>query len=260
MQVPDFTQKLVGFREWRTDDDLLLKSTNSGLGAPPWSPGVQQARCLDSHRGSDFHVPCLPVVQEDCACGFYLLNRLEDVGGYGSYESVYGIVAAWGRVAVHYEDCGFRSQFCEIIGVVDRSDKGMDPETRLHHRAVAKIYGVPFVPENRVYSYVEEFGGIIPTNIGPIEPINDWYRASMSKGNILRMIEDELFQTELERIDFGVYDSSALCNPYVIGDILDYLMPATPPHPYAFTEVPMYVNFRRALSPRGVIAWLPSGD
>src|SRR3954466_14410095 len=95
--VPDLINYVTGVKAWNSDptDDLL----HSGFGV--WLPGPNEAVCFKHAT----HTP--PAL--DCGCGLYAYHGLKFFETNGYYGDVYGIIAAWGEIAVAKD--GFRSQF-----------------------------------------------------------------------------------------------------------------------------------------------------
>lgn len=176
MRTPDLTQRVIGYRQWNVDSDYNLKAVGM-TAAKPWVPGPQHAVCLASNSG--YRMPCLPVADPDCHCGFYALHKLEDAHGYGglsprSYGAagvVQGIVTGWGRLAVHRE--GYRAEYIEVMAIICPDEKmvsnGPQECKRFPHlyQQVAKKYNVPLIKYSNAESYATEFGARMPESLMP---------------------------------------------------------------------------------------------
>lgn len=173
MQVPDLTERVIGFRQWYPrwsdeDERYWLKPVGKP-DAPPWKSGPQHARCYAKH--GEWYAPCLPVVNDDCDCGFYALHDLESATEYGprsDRQSVQGVVSAWGRIAVH--ETGFRAEWIELMAIIVPPEvpKSKNPESHYHvYKRVAEDYGVPLMEYDRAEGFAEEFGKKIPKSLYP---------------------------------------------------------------------------------------------
>lgn len=170
MQIPDLTQRVVGFRQWYVDlDDFLIRPVGMS-DSPPWLPGPQLAQCWATTTGG-YRTACLPVVNDECHCGFYALHNLRDAEGYGGIDSdraVQGIVTGWGRIAVHCD--GFRAQYIEIMAIIMPPRIAKNTERALFYKSVADRYNVPLMAYDRAESYALEFGDKIPEHMRPGNP------------------------------------------------------------------------------------------
>jgi hypothetical protein len=144
MQVPDYTESLIGFREWLVEEvegRALLKSSYVGRHASKtyWYPGEEKLA----------YCPHLGGISRDCTCGLYAYYQLPyharktwkwELNGYP--KRVRGIVEASGRIILH--SSGFRAERMKIVAFFNRGPG---------HEALAEEYGVAAVyPEN-----VDEF-------------------------------------------------------------------------------------------------------
>jgi hypothetical protein len=171
--------EVLGFRQWRVDDDLRLTSaSNRGR----WEPGVNDARCVPGPVGMD--APGHAAPHHACECGLDALHaptfwygqdarddgslasamrRMSNAvsGLAGDREYVAGLVVAWGRLEVHRD--GFRAEHARVAAIAV-------PEGRklaLVARAVAHEYGVPAVPQAELERVAPEFGATVPKDLRP---------------------------------------------------------------------------------------------
>lgn len=171
MRAPDLTQRIIGYRQWVVNSRLELKAVGVGDKAEPWKPGPQRAKCLVYL--SEMNLPCIPVVDVNCHCGFYALHKLKDAeqyGGYATTSTVQGIVSAWGRVAVH--DSGFRAEYAEIVAIICPDEKVEKVEQGNYrfpalYRGVASKYNVPLIEYKYAEEFAREFGAEVPKELYP---------------------------------------------------------------------------------------------
>lgn len=170
MQIPDLTQRVIGYRQWSVKDDYELWPVSTQT-AGAWKPGPQQSRCWTKNGG--IYMPCVPVVSATCECGWYALHKLEDAEGYGGWgggvTTVQGIVTGWGRMAVHGE--GWRSEWVEIMAIICPDSRMEKKGKRLEfpeiYRRVARKYGVPLIRYSNATSFAREFGAEMPESLKP---------------------------------------------------------------------------------------------
>ena len=163
-----------GIRFWHVDANGNLHSVGApNHGKMPWSPGVNEARCLADLRthlirtwknGPD-GIPVEeivnthgPIPSPTCACGFWMLKTLEEAyqraWRYGSGPTILGRIKAWGRICEGSE--GDRVEFAEVVELF--ADKG---HTGNLAQKAADRYGVPLtemdVPNNTKSGDDEDF-------------------------------------------------------------------------------------------------------
>lgn len=195
-QVPDLTQHIIGFREWKID--WRNKTLGPiGIGGAPWSGrNWQDAEC----RGAGTRAPYgHSSPHPDCDCGLYALHDFPDEPTYGSAEhpgKVWGVVQAKGRIEVH--KTGFRAEYARPMmlaqaGTTEWFVPRHDASGRLvtnaeYHRlspeekqaaqpvesrsdraiaALAKSLGLDFVRWDYVRTKAQEYGLFVPQNLRP---------------------------------------------------------------------------------------------
>lgn len=291
MQIPDLTERVIGFRQWTVGNDCLLRPAGK-TDAPPWEPGPQLAQCYVSTLG--MRTSCVPVVNDDCHCGFYALHNLYDAESYGGLEggsSVQGIVTAWGRLAVHRD--GFRAQYIELMAIIapPRVKKGEGRYAM--YKAVANKYNVPLMEYDRAEAFAEEFGKKVPDFLRPgsenddedvmlIMPTNKnslsrWRQQAVHEA---RRYESEKFHEDFPGIPEWIVDVAMEIDPecpeamaglydiYVpnVGDTLLAIVETPTPTYIAFPPDPivpstidptMATTFTQHLCTNGAVAYLP---
>ena len=146
MTASDFLEPIIGFRAWEVVGHELAPW--SARTAGPWSPGINQARCL-RHPDRPGHVP--PVAA--CSCGLYALARSDDDRLCPRGEAV-GAIVGWGDVEVHRS--GFRAQYAAVVAL------GLPDNCPPRHlgrlRVAAQHYRVPLVPLECLLVVALEYG------------------------------------------------------------------------------------------------------
>jgi hypothetical protein len=141
MQAPDYTQPLIGFREWlvtEVDGQSMLRSAYMGYGPTNYW-----------HRGQEKTALCSHVeISSECNCGLYAYyDRLTFASNTALRyppNHVRGIVEASGRIILH--ETGFRAERMQIIAFISRNHG---------HEALAQEYGVAAVPWHNIREFVE---------------------------------------------------------------------------------------------------------
>lgn len=168
-QAPELGMEIIGFRQWRVDDDLRLTSTHK---SEPWEPGWNTAVCRPVFgRGEEPHpVPGPSLI---CECGLYALHSPNQFWYTHDAERpalrlvaaqkdiVAGIVAARGRVEVHHS--GFRAEQAKVVAIAVPSSKRLAALAR----AVAAEYAVPAVPIEHLEEVAGEYGHTVPESLRP---------------------------------------------------------------------------------------------
>lgn len=204
MRAPDLTQRVIGFRQWNIREGTTDLHPVGMTSADPWKSGPQHAVCHSS--SGSMRTPCLPVVNDECHCGFYALHHLQDAEGYGGYNgnAVQGIVTGWGRVAIHTD--GFRAEWIELMAII------MPPDTPKSERRkywdVAKAYNVPLMDYDQAEGFAEEFGARVPDSMKPgrdIPQCNEHYHIFPSAPHHISVFRTEATKeaNRLKRIAAG---------------------------------------------------------
>lgn len=162
----DIEGEVLGFRQWRVDDDLTLRSAHIEDG---WTPGDNHAQCRGPFALLDGHAAPAPF----CECGLYALHaptfwygpdsgRMDLLGRRArAREHVAGLVTAWGRIEVHAT--GFRAEHARVVAIAVPANK----YGAIIARAVAAEYNVRAIPQDRLEQLAPEFGSTIPTELRP---------------------------------------------------------------------------------------------
>jgi hypothetical protein len=143
---------VIGYRAWRLEGPALCPAV-SLLGPPPWSRGVNRARCIGFVRTHDGHDA--PV--HGCSCGLHAFHDPLAALSYARNEVgpwcpiAFGAVVAWGRMEVAIN--GFRAEYAQIVAV--------------DSQAPAEYYGVPAVPFEELESVAREHGDPVPVELRP---------------------------------------------------------------------------------------------
>lgn len=284
MATPDLTQKVIGFRQWKIENDFLYPVST---GKDPWLPGPQRAVCAHyQHTGKGtFHDPCIPAVQPYCECGFYALHKLSEAQWYG--DKMRGIVLGWGRMAIHNE--GWRSQFVEVAALIypHKANKREKEEVD----RIANVYHVATVPWDNAEDYAKEFGDYIPESLKPrswteeerdIDAERDmaWNKArseanrriseaincGLTEGDRAIIRANKLVEEALEILDPEVPEAyAALHNIYVpnTGELLQGLNEGIEveyipkPEPPQAAEIKVDRHFEVSISTNATVLWLP---
>lgn len=160
--APDVAGRVLGFRKWRL--------TGEGLTSPyiphPWPEPVLHARCLPGERAlavGDWLVEPHEAPHPSCQCGIYAYHRPPRRGPIPDLRRAFGIVALWGRIAVHHD--GMRAEHAEVLALAYCGELGS--RHRGEVEAVARELGVPVVEHNRLASVAAEFGDPLPDSLLP---------------------------------------------------------------------------------------------
>jgi hypothetical protein len=187
------TTEVVGFRQWRVNDDLQLRAT--ARNAHVWVPGENRAVCDPLPRTATFGPislrwdgsyddppppkKCDHAPTPECECGLYALHSPNDLwyGKKNLWQAdplIAGVVCAWGRLEVHHG--GFRAEFARVCALAA-------PESKRDcavARAVAADYGVPLVDAGTLAQVASEYGVSVPEAMRPEKPAPAEYTVSGS--------------------------------------------------------------------------------
>jgi hypothetical protein len=201
VSAPDLTQKVLGFRSWRLGDSGKLGAL--AFGSFTWAPGVNHAVCrkretatasLTSKYWASTYGPAWAEAKTDeheapahgCDCGFYAYHDLPkawlaaaDDDAEGSHSGfVYGAVAAWGRMEVHYD--GFRAERVQPVVLAYSDNMTLRQVKRI--KDYARKHGLRAVPVETLAEHAEDYGAAIPQSLRPTEQERDnAYRASLAR-------------------------------------------------------------------------------
>lgn len=285
MQIPDLTQKVIGFRQWSVATNNKLYPIG-GISKGAWEPGPQHAYCA-KHRsigGRNMPDPCIPVVDPYCECGFYALHALSDAHWGG--DDLRGIVLGWGRMAIHNE--GWRAQFVELAALI--YPRRATQQEKEDVDIIAQGYNVPTVEWERAEYYAKEFGDYCPESLKPrswtkdeleadAEMERQWRHAKDLVNDQVEKLSANLSVDELRREDaqkmctdaLNILDPqvpeayAALHNIYVpnVGELLDGLVNGITvdyvpkPDPITPSEIKVDRNFELSISTNSTVLWLP---
>jgi hypothetical protein len=105
-KAPDLVDPLIGYRQWRIEDDALW----SPFASHRWQRGVNTAECAP-HGGHPEPPP-----GHHCTCGLHAWYRPCPRLGYATPDLIGGAVALWGEVELH--PTGVRAQFAAVVVLV----------------------------------------------------------------------------------------------------------------------------------------------
>lgn len=191
-ETPLLTQKLVGYRCWRTGG-LLLKPRVHRL--PAWSSGTNRAGCLHELVGRRWVSAKLPhaIPGHKCNCGLYAYRDLATLlymevpewtherellagmsGGpparipvkqmrTGGNGWVLGAVVAWGRVEAHND--GFRAELMAPVALTHHPDA--TPSAVAKARALARGQGLRYVLFDELEEFASGYGAPLPEQLRP---------------------------------------------------------------------------------------------
>jgi hypothetical protein len=160
--APDVAGRVIGFRKWRMTGEVLT----SPYIPLPWSERVVRARCLPADGraavGEWLREPH-EAPHPSCQCGIYALHRPPQRGPIPDMHRTFGIVALWGRIAVHHD--GMRAEHAEILALAYCRELGS--RHRAEVDAIAERLAVPVVEHRRLASVASEFGDPLPPSLVP---------------------------------------------------------------------------------------------
>jgi hypothetical protein len=151
--VPDFTEAVVGFRQWRLVDGEL----RSVYSPTVWATAELSATCS---RGR--HDPADTPAQ-DCDCGIYAYYDPRPRGASaGTPDLIGGAVILWGRIEVHA--IGMRAEHARIVALELPLLRRAKRRTVM---AVAERVGVPAVPHRELRGLALEQGAPLQPSLRP---------------------------------------------------------------------------------------------
>lgn len=178
--VPDLVQAVIGYRAWRVEDGLLR---SGGAGEAIWDPDVTVAECegydkmgplglgyprrspQEAAEAYGLKIEPHDAPAKDCGCGLYAYHDPKMVAGTGSAESIWGAVAAWGRLEVHRE--GLRAERARVVALALDDYCVDDSQRRPMIEQLAKIYGARAVPSYLLIEEAEQHGIAVPDEQRP---------------------------------------------------------------------------------------------
>jgi hypothetical protein len=151
--APDLVEAVVGFRQWRVDDEGL----RSLHVEERWTTATLESRCaLHNHPG-------WPAPMPGCCCGIYAwYRRVPRLASAGTCDLVCGAVVLSGRVELHCS--GMRGQFATIVALALPLSRGAKRQAVLD---VARRLGVPAVPYGAVPAVACTQGLPVPDALKP---------------------------------------------------------------------------------------------
>jgi hypothetical protein len=134
--APDFTEAVVGFRQWRLVDGELCSV---------YSPTVWATAELGAICNRDGHDPA-DTPAEDCDCGIYAYyDPCPRGASAGTPDLIGGAVIVWGRIEVYAT--GMRAERARIVALELPLSRGAKRRTVI---AVAERLGVPATPHREL--------------------------------------------------------------------------------------------------------------
>ena len=152
VQAPDLIEPVVGFRNWRLIDGVLV-SPHSGV---EWQEPLLCARCL---LDPEVHVAPDP----DCDCGVSAYHEPQLRFSTVDFRGVSGIVTLWGRVEVHPDRV--RGEFARIEALAVYSRWSRRQRTAVE--AVAGKLGVDVVDLHGQAEAAIAYGAALPPELAP---------------------------------------------------------------------------------------------
>jgi hypothetical protein len=151
--VPDFTEAVIGFRQWRLVDGEL----RSVYSPTVWATAELSATCSrDDHDPAD-------TPAEDCDCGIYsYYDPCPRGASAGTPDLIGGAVIVWGRIEVHAT--GLRAERARIVALELPLSRGVKRRTVM---AVAERLGVPAVPHRELMGLALEQGTPLQPSLRP---------------------------------------------------------------------------------------------
>jgi hypothetical protein len=162
LRAPDLIEPVVGFRDWRIEDEELL----SPYLPVAWDGGVLRAECLSRpglflrRRTRPPHRA--PAPQPDCVCGIYayFAPRQSDP----DLGLVSGAVLLWGCIEVHRD--GMRGRYARpVVLSFPRHLEGDKRGRRIG--SVAKRLGLEVVPPPQLREAALRHGRPLPAALLP---------------------------------------------------------------------------------------------
>lgn len=173
--------EVYGLRMWHMDKYGRLRARN-WEGAPPWRPGVNEAKCVKRSTSDGYHFggglsfgmdykyevrnePDHDVPSEKCTCGFYAYtdNLHAEVKSHAKNgeEPVLGIIKGTGRTLIGTQ--GFRCEKAEIVAFRDPTRGGIksDPWRTRQLAHLRRVY--PDIPILGNRSALLEFAPLTET-------------------------------------------------------------------------------------------------
>lgn len=159
LYVPDYTERMIGFRSFVPNHQGYLNSNAMGS-AHIWDIGPNKAICargFDDPRGGC--KVCPSPGDSDCGdCGLYCFNSVDKL----SYDGCYGVVSLWGRTEMHKD--GFRAEYMEIHAITPHiySSGKLTKRNDYRCKLASERYGIPLVTKSRLQAKGLEFGSLVP--------------------------------------------------------------------------------------------------
>jgi hypothetical protein len=148
--APDLIEPLVGFRNWRLIDGILV-SPYSGA---EWHEPLMCGRCLvSSHAAPDPACDCGVSAYPDPQLRFSTID----------FRGVSGIVTLWGRVEVHADR--MRAEFARIEALALYSR--WSARQRQAVTAAARRLGVDLVDLHEQGTAAADYGAALPPELAP---------------------------------------------------------------------------------------------
>jgi hypothetical protein len=151
--APDLIEPVLGFRQWRMDDDGLRSLHEETR----WVTATLDARCkLHTHPDC-----CAPAPA--CSCGIYAwYRRVPRLASACTDHLVCGAIVLWGRVELHMT--GMRGQHARVVALALPLVRGRKRRVLVD---AAERLSVPAVPYSSVAAVAAKEGAPVPDVLNP---------------------------------------------------------------------------------------------
>lgn len=179
MGTPDYTDYVMGVRQWSVNTDGHLQSTTR---EDVWKPYEEQtARCEGNRRygyylmsGEEWEEPEGEPPHSKHMCGLYAFYDRDTCLAHGdpiNANDVRGVVSAHGEIYEH--EHGFRSQHMAVEAIIFEQKvatvMGSYVSLKRAHEKLAERYGVPLLEPHEVGAFMALMGTALEPEPAPLE-------------------------------------------------------------------------------------------
>ena len=198
MGAPDYTDYIMGIRQWSVNTDGYLQSTTR---EHVWKPSEEQTACCEGYR----HYRYLLMSDEEREqherandgepphsghhCGLYAFYNRDTCLAHGdalSTNGVRGVASAHGEIYEH--EHGFRSQYMSVEAIIFEQKvatvMGSYVSLKGAHEKLAERYGVPLLEPHEVGAFMSLMGTVIEPEPVPLESEIDVHSAAMQMARL----------------------------------------------------------------------------